>query len=107
MHECLVTSTCSVGTSRVPQIRKDLSHPARANASVVGVLSDAHLGFPACRCLAGSPNAGAWRPSQGVLAIQSWTLRQAHPRAPPIPVAAPNWNRVGSARRSSDPWEAC
>ncbi|UCC31791.1 MAG: hypothetical protein JSU86_05840 [Phycisphaerales bacterium] len=41
--------------------------------------------------------AGAWAPAQGVPAIQSWTLRQAQARAPPIPVAVASWNLVGSA----------
>ncbi len=59
---------------------------ACANASLVVVLSSARLSFPACRSLAGSPNVGARPPSQVVLAIQSWTLRPAYPRAPPIPV---------------------
>lgn len=31
------------------------------------------------------------------LPIQSATLRQAHPRAPPIQAAVPKWNRVGTA----------
>jgi apolipoprotein N-acyltransferase len=56
---------------------------ACANASLLGILSGARLSFPACRSLTGSPNAGAWAPSQVVLVIQSWTRRQAHPRAPP------------------------
>ena len=68
-----------------------------ANTSLVGVLGGARLGFPAYRSLAGSPDAVGWCPSQVVLAIQSWALRQAHPRAPPIPVAVPSWNLVGSA----------
>jgi len=60
---------------------------ACANASLVGFVSAARLSFPACRSLAGLPNAGARLPSQVVRAIQSWTLRQAYPRGPPIPVA--------------------
>ncbi len=55
-----------------------------ANASLVGILSDGRLSFPANRSLGGSPNAGARPPSQVVLPIQSWTLGQAYPRAPPI-----------------------
>ena len=55
-----------------------------ANASFVGILGGARLSFPAYRSLAGSPNAGAWAPSEVVPAIQSWTLRQANPRAPPV-----------------------
>ena len=60
---------------------------ACANASLVGILSGARLSFPAYRSLPGSPNAGAWAPSQVVRAIQSWTLRQTQARAPPIHVA--------------------
>ncbi len=60
---------------------------ACANASLVGFVSAARLSFPACRSLAGLPNAGARLPSQLVLRIQSWNLRQAYPRAPPIQVA--------------------
>ena len=62
---------------------------AYANASLVGILSIARLSFPAHRSWAGSPNTGTSRPSQVVLAIQSWTLRQTQPRAPPIPAVAP------------------
>ncbi len=54
-----------------------------ANASLVTIVSDARLRFPRCRSLGGSPNAVGWVPSQAVPAIQSWILRQAHPRAPP------------------------
>ena len=61
---------------------------ACANASLVCIVSGARLSFPACRSLAGSTNVVGHLASQVVLAIQSWTLRQAHPRAPPIPVAA-------------------
>ncbi len=57
---------------------------AAANASLLGIASGARLSFPACRLFARSPIAGAWLPSQVVSAIQSWTLRQAHPRAPPM-----------------------
>ena len=39
------------------------------------------------RSSAGSPDAGARLPSQVFLTIQSWTLRRAQARAPPIPVA--------------------
>ena len=42
------------------------------------------------------PNAHATLLSQVAIAIHSWTLRQGHPRAPPIQVAVPNWNLVGS-----------
>ena len=55
-----------------------------ANASLVGLLSRVRLCFPAGRLLAGSSNAGAWPPSQVLLAIQSWVFRQAYPRAPPV-----------------------
>ena len=57
------------------------------------------------RLIAGN-NAGAWAPSQVVLAIQSWVLRQAYPRAPPIRIAVPSSNLGGSARRLSDWSEA-
>ncbi len=63
---------------------------AAANASLLGIVTGARLSFPASRSSAGSPNAGACRPSQLFRAIQSWTLRQAYPRAPPIPVAPAN-----------------
>jgi hypothetical protein len=66
---------------------------ACANASLVGILAGARLSFPPQRSLSGSLNAGAWAPSQVVLSIQAWTLRQAYPRAPPILVAVPNWNK--------------
>lgn len=61
---------------------------ACASASLVGILSGARLSFPVYRSLGGLPNAGVCLPSQVVLATQSWTLRQAYPRAPPIQVAA-------------------
>ncbi|MEE9294376.1 MAG: hypothetical protein V3W34_05340 [Phycisphaerae bacterium] len=57
---------------------------ACANTSLVYIVSGARLGFPAYKSLAGSPNVAAWHPSQVVLALQSWTLRQAYPRAPPF-----------------------
>ncbi len=60
---------------------------ACVNASLVGILSGAGLSFPAYRSLAESPKAVGRLASQIIPAIQSWTLRQAHPRAPPIPVA--------------------
>ena len=56
---------------------------ALTNASLVSILSGARLGFPAYRSMAGSPNSVGWIPSQVVLVIQSWTLRQAYPRGPP------------------------
>ncbi len=61
---------------------------ACANASLLVVLSSARLSFPALRSLAGLANASGWHPSQVVLVIQSWTLRQSYPRGPPIPVAS-------------------
>jgi len=60
---------------------------ACVNASLVGFLSGARLRFPTYRSLVGSPNVVGRLASQTFLAIQSWTLRQAHPRAPPIDVA--------------------
>ncbi len=60
---------------------------AAANASLLGIASGARLSFLACRSFAGSPNVVGWLPSQVFLAIQSWPLRQAHPRAPPTQVA--------------------
>ena len=60
---------------------------ACANASLVGILSGARLSFAANRPLAGSPNAGAWSPAHMILVLQSWPLRQAHARAPPVPAA--------------------
>lgn len=62
---------------------------ACANASLVGILSGARLSFPYSRPLAGLTNAGARLPSQVVRAIQSWTLRQMHPRAPPSLLVVP------------------
>ena len=51
--------------------------------------------FVAVRSL--PPGPTAWSRPQGVPAIQSRTLGRAHPRAPPIQVAVPSWNSVGSA----------
>lgn len=76
---------------------------ACANASLVGILSEAYLSFPARRSLARSPRAGARPSSQVVLAIQSWTLRQAHPRAPPVqalPEVGMRWALCPSHARS-------
>ncbi len=56
---------------------------ACVNASLVGILSGARLSFPPCRSLAASPNVVGHLASQIILAIQSWALRQAYPRAPP------------------------
>ena len=61
---------------------------ACANASLIGILSGARLSVPAYRSLAVSPNVFRCLPPQVVLAIQSWTLRQARARAPPNPVVA-------------------
>ncbi len=61
---------------------------AGGSASLLGIVTGARISFPARRSLAGSPNVVGHLPSQVVLAIQSWTLRQAHPRAPPIRVPA-------------------
>ena len=61
-----------------------------ADASLVRVVSDARLSFPACTSSAGSPNLVGWLPSQVVPAIQSWTFRQTYPRAPPIRSALPS-----------------
>ena len=59
-----------------------------ATAALAGIPCGARLSFLAHRSLPGSPNAAARSPSDVALAIQSWSLRQAHPRAPPIQVAA-------------------
>lgn len=56
---------------------------ATVNASLVGILSGVRLSLPAYRSLAGSPHVVWHLASRVVLAIQSWTHRQAHPRAPP------------------------
>jgi len=60
----------------------------------------ARLSFLPYRSLAGLPNTGVRPPSQGAPALQPWTLRQAHPREPPIRVADLNCNLVGSAQPS-------
>lgn len=49
------------------------------------------------RSWAGSLNIVGRFASQAFLAIQSWTSRQAYPRAPPIQVAIPTCNLVGCA----------
>ncbi len=59
---------------------------AAANASLLGIVSGARLSFPACRSLAGLANTVGWLPSLVVQAIQAWPLRQANPRAPPLPL---------------------
>ena len=58
---------------------------ASANASLIVILSRAHLCFPALWSLEESPNPGTHPPSQVFLPNMPWTLRQARPRAPPIP----------------------
>ena len=72
---------------------------ALTNASLVGILSGARLSFPGNRSLAGSPNIVGWLPSQIVLAIQSWTLRQAYPRGPPGPASTCSAAPCGRRRR--------
>ena len=57
---------------------------AWANASLVSVLSEARLSFPAQQSFGGLPNPVGWLRSQVVPAMQSWTFRQAFPRAPPL-----------------------
>ena len=57
---------------------------ACVNTSLVGILSRVRLSFPSCRSLAGSLNVMGRLAGQVVQRIQSWTLRQAHPRAPPV-----------------------
>jgi apolipoprotein N-acyltransferase len=54
-----------------------------ANASLLSILTGVRPSFPACRSLPGPPNAVARLPAQKILAIQSWAIRQAYPRAPP------------------------
>ena len=61
---------------------------ASVNVSLIGILTGARLHFPLCRSLVGVHNA-TWRiASQVILVIQSLAVRQAHPRAPPIQLAA-------------------
>lgn len=60
---------------------------ACANASLVGIVIRVRLIFPACKSPVGSPTVVGRLPSRVYFAIQSWTLRQAYPRAPPIQVA--------------------
>lgn len=73
---------------------------ALTNASLVGILSGVRMSFLSCRSMAGSPNVVEWFPSQVVHVLRSWTLCQANPRAPPISVAFPSWNLVGSAHNT-------
>ncbi len=51
-------------------------------ASLVGILSGARLSFPACRSLAGSPDANLALSSQSSASFQLFALRQAYPRHP-------------------------
>lgn len=60
---------------------------ACVNATLVTVLRGARLSFPSCRSWDGCPNAAGWHASRLVLAIQSWSIHQAYPRAPPSHVA--------------------
>ncbi len=102
LHQGLLTSSQSEG-SHPHWLARLLGYictaflVACANASLVGILTRAHLSFPPCRSTVGSPNVGAWLPSQVILANQSWTLRRAYPRAPPSPAAPARWNPVGNA----------
>lgn len=57
---------------------------ACVNASLVSILSGTRLTFPPSPSLAASADPGAWNPPHLVPPIQSWILRQAQPRAPPI-----------------------
>ena len=57
---------------------------ACVNASPVGIVNGARLSLPAWRSVAGPLNVVGWLPSRTFLTIQTWTLRQADPRAPPI-----------------------
>ncbi|MFQ5412911.1 MAG: hypothetical protein ACE5E6_00490 [Phycisphaerae bacterium] len=68
---------------------------ACANASLVTVLGAARLSFPASRSLLGSPNVVAWEPSRVVLPTPPWTLRHAHPRAPPIHIGVATYFMLG------------
>ncbi len=70
---------------------------ACANASLVGLVNRTHLRFPACKSPVGSPTVVRRLMSQLCLAIQSWTLRQAYPRAPPDSVATVSCFAVGVA----------
>ncbi|MFQ5461126.1 MAG: hypothetical protein ACE5E5_00700 [Phycisphaerae bacterium] len=60
---------------------------ACVNASLVGILSVVRLRSPQDPAVGASPQPLGWLPSQEVLPIQSWIVRQANPRAPPIPFA--------------------
>ncbi len=62
---------------------------ACVNASLLGIVSAARLSFPTSRSLTGSLSAVGRLLSHVVLAIQSWKLCQAHPRAPPFRITIP------------------
>lgn len=70
---------------------------ASANASLVGSVRRVRLNLSPNRSLAGSPKVGAWSAWQVVRAIQSWTLRQANPRAAPKEFTGINRNEFRSA----------
>lgn len=59
---------------------------AYANASLLAVLSSARLTIPRQMSFAGMPDVGACLSSQTPWRIQLLALRQAHPRAPPMPL---------------------
>lgn len=66
---------------------------ACANASLVSIMGDTCLSFPPCQPWAGSPNGGAWAPSQVVAqAVQASVLRRACTRGPPPYVAVTIYN---------------
>ena len=71
----------------------------RSRMSALGPIGSVHLSIPRHLSLAGFPNTTVWPPSRCVPAIQSWTLRHRHARAPPIQAAVSNWNLAGSAHR--------
>ncbi len=57
---------------------------ACANASLLGIVAGVRLSFPAYRSFTALPNFAGWLPSQVLLPIQSRTLHQGSPRAPPF-----------------------
>ena len=111
MRDSSVTTTFPAARNPARQGRNDLGQPSakwRKHRKYVRYkwhialcasleLRRAEPALRDCRSGAASPNAGLWLPTQAVLTIQSWTLRQAHPRAPPIPVVAPSWTLVVQA----------
>jgi apolipoprotein N-acyltransferase len=66
-----------------------------ANASLISILTGVRLSVPACRSVPGSPPVRGLRSPPTFACLQRWTYRQAYPRAPPIPVAAPSRNLGG------------